>query len=85
MLITSARVRSLVSDCKTEMEIASVLRSRKIKYSFSTASGFLSIRIPCRKGSIIIYRTCSRSAPFMVKSVSPVPFIPVSAPVYHAE
>lgn len=79
------KIRSVIADCKTEQDIVNSLRTKKIKYSFSTAPGFLSIRIPCRKGSIIIYRTCSRSAPFMVKSVSPVPFIPVSAPVYHAE
>ena len=82
MLITSARVRSLVSDCKTEMEVASVLRSHKIKYSFATDTGFMTIRIPCRKGCVRVYRTCSRSAPFLVRTdnPSPVPHYPV--PVY---
>lgn len=76
MLITSARVRSLVSDCKTEMEVASVLRSHKIKYSFATDTGFMTIRIPCRKGCIRVYRTCSRSAPMAVRADNPVPFYP---------
>lgn len=82
MLITSARIRSMVSDCKTEMEVASVLRSHKIKYTFATDTGFITIRIPCRKGCIRVYRTCSRSAPFLVRAdnPSPVPHYPV--PIY---
>lgn len=68
ILITSSRIRSLISNCKTERDIIHVLRSHKVKYTFSTDTGFLSIRIPCKKGIIRIYRTCSRSAPYMVKS-----------------
>lgn len=79
MLITSERVRSLITDCKTEMEVVSVLRSHKIKYSFTTDTGYMNIRIPCRKGCIRIVRVCSRSAPFLVRAdtPSPVPHYPV--------
>lgn len=68
IIITSERIRSIISHCRTEQDIISVLRSHKIKYSFSTDTGYLSIRIPCRTGAIRIYKTCSRSAPFFVQS-----------------
>jgi hypothetical protein len=81
MLITADRIKSLVSECRTEPEVVSVLRSHKIKYTFSTDSGYLAIRIPCRKGYIRLYRTASRSCPFLVRQDSPVPI--QSIPVYH--
>ena len=84
MLISSARVRSLVSDCKTEPEVVSVLRAHKIKYSFATDTGCMSIRVPCRKGYVRIYRTCSRSAPFMVQALAPAPLV-YPVPVLHPE
>ena len=78
--ITPERIRSLISKCHTEMEVASALRSHKVKYTFTTETGFLALRVPCRKGCIRIYRACSRTAPFMVQairsgSVHPVPVI----------
>lgn len=76
------RIRSVISGCYTEPEVISVLRFHKIKYSFSTDHGFFQIRIPCRKGYIRIYRTCSRSCPFMVSTVPAVPYI-VPVPVVH--
>lgn len=83
MLVSSDRIRSLVSECRTETDVVSVLRSHKIRYSFSTDTGTLSIRIPCRKGVVRIYKTCSRSAPLAVRSDSPVPFYHV--PVLHPD
>ena len=83
MLINSSRIRTMISDCKTEPEIISVLRSHKIKYSYATDTGFLSIRIPCRKGYVRIYRTCSRSAPFHVKAIEPQTIY--SFPVLHPD
>ena len=74
MLITSDRIRSVIADCKTEIDIVSTLRAHKIRYSFSTDTGILAIRIPCRKGYIRIYKTCSRSAPFTVRTESPAPY-----------
>ena len=67
--VSAARIRSLIAGCMTEMEVTSVLRSHKIRYTFTTETGILSIRIPCRKGSVQVYRTCSRSNPFMVHGI----------------
>lgn len=75
ILLSSARVRSIISECKTEIDLVCSLRLHKIKYFFTTESGFLELRIPCRKGNIRIFRSCSRSAPFRM--------ISESAPVYH--
>ena len=69
------RIRSLVGNCKTEIDLVSTLRKHKIKYTFSTDCGFLQIRIPYKKGYIRIYRTCSRSCPFIVSTVPAVPYI----------
>lgn len=82
IMITAERIRSMIRNCHTEKDVATVLRSHKVRYSFSTDTGFLSIRIPSRKGYIRIYRTCSRSCPFQVSAVAPVPF-PFPVPVYH--
>lgn len=67
MLINSARVRFLISECKTEPEIIATLRRHKIRYTFAIDTGSLNIRIHCRKGFIRIYRTASRSFPFAVR------------------
>lgn len=81
ILINSNRIRSIIADCKTEQEIILSLRSHKIKYTYTTETGFLSIRIPCKKGIIRIYKTCSRSAPFVVRSET-ASFYPFPLPVY---
>lgn len=81
IMLSSNRIRSIIADCKTERDITQALRNHKVKYTFSTDTGFLSVRIPCKKGYIRIYRTASRSRPFLVSSVPPVPFMPV--PVLH--
>lgn len=75
--ITADRVRRMISGCHTEMEVAKALRSHKVKYSFSTDTGVLALRIPCHKGSIRIYRTCSRTSPFMVHTLKNTPCNPV--------
>lgn len=86
MTINSSRIRNLVSDCKTESDIIRVLRYHKIKYSFTTETGFLSIRIPYKKGIVRVFRVCSRSYPFVIRTekryreslVSSVPmYIPI--------
>lgn len=81
MIITAARIKNIIADCKTEIDIVSSLRCHKIRYSFATDTGYTSIRIPCKKGCIRIYRTCSRSAPFLVRNDSPTMVYPV--PVLH--
>lgn len=67
MFITSEKIRSVIEGAKTEQDIVFLLRSHKIKYSFTTETGFLSIRIPCRKGCVRVYRVASRSCPFVVR------------------
>ena len=83
VLVSSDRIRSIIADCRTEADLVSVLRSHKIRYSFATDTGYLSIRIPCRKGYIRVYKACSRSASFIIRSDNPVPVYPV--PVLHPE
>ena len=86
MFVSVSRLRSLISGCRTDPEVIAVLRSHKIRYSYTTETGSLSIKIPCRKGSVRIYRTCSRSAPFQVRQAVPVPNLyPVPVPVLHPD
>lgn len=77
VMVSTERIRSIIAECKTEMDVVHVLRAHKIRYTFSTDTGILAVKVPCRKGSIRIYRTCSRSAPFMVHAVkagvNPIP------------
>ena len=71
IIITPARVKSIVSDCKTDADLAASLRYHKIRYRYTTESGFLSVVVPCSTGSVRIYRTASRSNPFRVVPASP--------------
>ena len=73
LLITPARIRSAIAGAMTEKDIESSLRAHKIRFTYDTSSGFLAFRIPARSGAVLIYRTCSRSAPFMVKAAAPAP------------
>ena len=68
MLITPSRIRSVIAGAMTERDVTDSLRSHRIKYSYSTDGGYGHIRIPARSGSVVIYRTVSRSAPFIVRS-----------------
>lgn len=72
LLVTADRVRSAITGCTTEKDIEMSLRRHKIRYSYATDTGYTSLRIPCRKGTIRIYRSASRSAPFVVKYSAPV-------------
>ena len=79
--INADRIRSLVSECHTEPEVVAALRSHKIKYTYTTETGTLSIKVPCRKGSVRIYRTCSKASPFMVHTARSSGIYPI--PVLH--
>ena len=70
--ITAARVRSVVNGLYTEKDAAEALRRHRIKYNYSTRSGFLHIVVPCRAGSIMIYRSAAGSAPLVIRSAPPV-------------
>ena len=71
MLLTADRIRAVVADARTEKDIELSLRSHKIKFSYDTSAGFMAFRIPARSGSVLVYRTCSRSAPFAVRAAAP--------------
>ena len=73
MLLTADRIRAVVADARTEKDIELSLRSHKIKFSYDTGAGFLAFRIPARSGTVLVYRTCSRSAPFTVRAAAPAP------------
>ena len=79
MLLTANKVRAIADAAATEKDLEILFRSHKIRFSWTTAPGFLAARVPVRSGSVLVYRTCSRSAPFRVRSVAPVS-APVSAP-----
>lgn len=64
MLLTVDRIRAIVADARTEKDIELSLRSHKVRYSYDTRAGFLAFRVPARSGTVLVYRTCSRSAPF---------------------
>lgn len=74
MLMTSARIRTAIEGARTEKDIEKALRRHKIRYTYDTRAGFLAIRIAARTGPVLIYRTCSRSAPFAVRSAAPADY-----------
>lgn len=74
IMITSARIRSILDGLHTEKEAAAALRSHRIRYSYSTEGGYLHIRIPARSGAIRVYRTASRTAPLVIASAAPAPY-----------
>lgn len=67
ILVTTEKIRSVINGAKTEQDIIILLRSHKIKYYFTTETGYISIRIPCRKGCVRVSRVASRSCPFIVR------------------
>lgn len=74
IIITPNRVRSIIADCKTDVDLIANLRRHKIRYGYSTDSGFLSVIIPCSTGKVRVYRSASKSSPYKVAPVSPTPF-----------
>lgn len=83
LLINPARIRSAIAGATTEKEIELSLRAHKIRFTYDTSAGFLAFRIPARSGAVLVYRTCSRSAPFMVRAAAAVPVVyPYRLPGY---
>ena len=74
IIITPSRVKAIVSDCKTDVDLIANLRRHKIRYGYSTDAGFLSVVIPCSTGKVRVYRSASKSNPYKVAPVSPAPF-----------
>lgn len=81
MLTTSRRIRSIVSECRTEADVQFALRSHKIRYGFTVDTGFLSIVVPCLTGNVRVYRCASKSRPFNVVPVRPTDAL-VTTPCY---
>lgn len=84
LLLSADRIRSVIAGAMTEKDIEKSLRLHKIKYNYTTAPGYLAIRIPCRSGSVLIARTASRSAPYTVRFSAPDGF-PCPVPLYSRE
>ena len=78
ILITAGRIRSIIAGATTEKEIETALRMHKIRFSYTTAPGFLAIRIPCRTGALLVTRTHGRPRPYM----TPAPGYPHPVPRY---
>lgn len=70
IIITPNRIKAIIAECKTDADLVANLRHHKIRYRYTTESGFLSVVIPCRTGSIRVYRTASRSNPFRIVPAS---------------
>lgn len=73
MLVTAARIRSVLDGARTEKDAADALRRHRIKYTYSTVGGVLHIRIPSRSGVVTVTRTASRSAPLRIAAGYPAP------------
>lgn len=80
MLLTVDRIRAIVADARTEKDIELSLRSHKIKFSYDTSAGCTAFRIPARSGAVLVYRTCSRSAPFRAIVAAPEGSVLPAAP-----
>ena len=74
IIITPARVRTIVADSKTDADLVRNLRYHKIRYKYTTESGFLSVVIPCSTGKYRVYKTASRSNPFRMEPILPTNF-----------
>lgn len=62
-IVTVPRIRAIVSDARTDRDIVDALRRHRIRYTYSTSTGFLHIMIPSRSGPVLVYLTACRSAP----------------------
>ena len=80
ILLTSARIRSALDGVRTEKDVELSLRAHKIRFSYDTSAGYLAFRIPTCSGSVLVYRTASRSAPFRIRSADPASVPDNSAP-----
>lgn len=71
--LTADRIRSVLDGAMTEIDAALALRRHRIKFSYSTAGGYLHIRIPARTGVITVTRTASRTAPLAIAAAPAAP------------
>ena len=85
MLLTADRIRSALDGVRTEKDVELSLRAHKIKFSYDTSAGFMAFRIPARSGPVLVYRTASRSAPFVVRSACQAPAVVPVVPILHPD
>lgn len=71
LLLTAARLRSVIDGVRTEKDLEISLRLHRIRFTWTTEPGYLAARVPLRSGPVLVYRTASRSAPFQIRSASP--------------
>lgn len=71
LLLTTARLRSVIDDVRTEKDLELSLRRHRIRFTWTTEPGYLAARVPLRSGPVLVYRTASRSAPFRIRSAAP--------------
>lgn len=74
IIITPNRIKDIITECRTDADLIANLRHHKIRYKYTTETGFLSVVIPCSTGKVRVYRTASKSNPFRVAPVMPTPF-----------
>lgn len=74
IIITPNRIKDIITECRTDADLIANLRHHKIRYKYTTETGFLSVVIPCSTGKVRVYKTASRSNPFRVVPVMPTPF-----------
>ena len=72
VLLTAKRLRSILSDCRTDADLQATLKYHRIKFKYTTETGFLSVTVTTAAGTYRIYRTASTSAPYRVDLVPPV-------------
>ena len=70
-LITSERLSAMIDGLTTEAAVLAALRHGKIKTIKRFADSSFDYYIPCKKGMIRLYRTCSRTHPFIIRPVLP--------------
>ncbi len=82
--LTAERVRNIIECCTTEKQVISALKKHKVRFTPAKYSeGYsLNLYIPCKKGMIRVYRSCSRSCPFVVQHLTPVTFQESGIPVF---
>ena len=80
LLLTTARLRSVIDDARTEKDLELSLRRHRIRFTWTTEPGYLAARVPLRSGPVLVYRTASRSAPFRIRSAAPAAAPDPSAP-----
>ena len=74
IIVTTARIKAIIADCKTEADLEATLRHHKLRHKYTTETGFMSCVIPSKTGSVRIYKVASKTNPFKVEPVKAEPF-----------